>query len=173
VAVVPSRDETIAILDKGYKRAHELIGRLPEAARLEPGIGAENWSARDLVGYYFFWEKQALEAIDAWAGGGAAPIDRLLYRGMKNVNTEAIKGARTVDYDEIAKQADWAHNALLGYIEGISDDLWESPPTARHMHSLGESLGRILLGPGGLYTHYDAHLPDLEAYVASVEKQSA
>lgn len=167
---MPTREEATNILDTGYKRVQELVAKLPPETLLEPGIGPEGWSARDLAGYYFFWERQALEAIDAWAGGGAAPIDRLLYRGMKNVNAEAIKGARTVSYDEIAKQADWAHNALLGYIEGISDDLWDNPPTARHVHSLGESLGRILLGPGGLYTHYDAHLPDLEAFVTTVGK---
>lgn len=165
---MPTRDEAIDILETGYKRVRQLVGELPPDKLLEPGIGAENWTARDLVGYYFFWEKQALEAIDAWAGGGAAPIDRLLYRGMRNVNNEAIKGARTVDFAEIAKQADWAHNALIGYIEGIGDDLWDNPPTARHINSLGESLGRILLGPGGLYTHYDAHLSELEEFV---EKQ--
>lgn len=161
---MPTRDEAISILDRGYKRVQELVGQLPAESRLEPGIGPENWSARDLVGYYFFWERHALEAIDAWAGGGAAPIDRLLYRGIRNVNNEAIKGARTVDFEEIVKQADWAHNALLGYIEGIGDDLWDNPPTARHIHSLGESLGRILLGPNGLYTHYDAHLGELEDF---------
>src|SRR5688572_17056719 len=151
---VPTRNEALSILETDYKRVRDLIAQLPADSLLEPEIGDEHWSARDLVGYYFFWERAALEAIDAWAGGGAAPIDRMLYRGIRNVNNEAIKAARAVDYDEIVKQADWAHNALLGYIEGIGDDLWENPPTARHIHSLGESLGRILLGPSGLYTHY-------------------
>ena len=161
-----TQEEAIQILADGHKRVRDLIATLPAEAVNEGGMGSGSWSPKDLIGHLGFWERAALEAVDAWSSGGAAPIDRLLYRGIDSVNRDALRAIRAADLEDLIKEADWAHDALVDYIDSISADLWGSPPTARHVHSIGESLGRILLGPQGLFTHYQDHIKDLETFVA-------
>jgi hypothetical protein len=161
-----TQDEAVQILEESYQTVHGLVDRLPAEMLTAKGIGGAMWTPQDLIGHIAFWETAALEALDAWSEGGAAPIDRALNRGLNGVNAQALRTIRSLTLDEVRKHAEKNHYNLLLAIQEMGPDLWDSLPTARHSHSIGESLGRILVGPDGPYTHARAHIPDLEEFVA-------
>lgn len=163
-----TQEEAIRILEDGYGRISALLDRLPADRLTEQGIGGDNWTAQDLIGHIAFWENAALEALDAWADGRAAPIDRLLVRGIDTVNRDGLRTIRQRILDEVKAQAARSHAHLILALQEMGPNLWDSPPTARHIHSIGESLGRILVGPDGPFTHANAHLPELEEFVQRV-----
>jgi hypothetical protein len=162
---VLTQDEAVDILEAGFNKIGALLEGLPPERLTEPGIGGDRWTAQDLIGHVAFWERAALEALDAWSDGGAAPIDRALARGITIVNRDALRRIRERSLEEVRTDAERVHFNLLLSIQEMGPDLWESLPTARHLNSLGESLGRILTGPEGPFTHAAAHMPDLEAFV--------
>jgi hypothetical protein len=165
---VITQDEAVRILEDGYSRIGALLDRLSAEDLTRPGIGSDNWTPQDLIGHVAFWEKAAFEALDAWAMGAASPIDRALHRGVDTVNAEALKRIRSQSLEAVREDAARTHTGLLISIQEMGEALWESPPTARHVHSIGDSLGRILVGPGGPFTHAEAHIPDLQAFVDQV-----
>jgi hypothetical protein len=163
---VLTQDEAVQIIEDGQKRVADLIAQLPDAALTEKGIGSDNWTVQDLIGHLAYWENAASEALDAWAMGGVAPIDRALRRGINVVNADALRAIRGATLEHVRQRADQAHSALLVSILEMGPDLWGSLPTARHLDPIADVLGRILAGPGGPYRHAEAHIPDLEAFVA-------
>ena len=165
---VLTQDEAVEIIETGHKRLDSLLAQLPEAALTQQGIGGDEWTAQELIGHIAFWENAASEALDAWAMGGVAPIDRALRRGIDGVNRESLRLIRGATLEQVRERAELAHKTLIISILEMGPDLWASPPTARHIQPFADVLGRILLGPRGPYTHAEAHLPDLEAFVAKL-----
>jgi hypothetical protein len=162
-----SRDEAIQVLGEGHAAASALLDRLPAAALTRPGLEGGEWSPVDLVAHLAFWERNALEALDAWSRGQTAPIDRALRdRGLNPVNAEAVVAARALAPADALRTGDETHRALMRAMRELSDERWLAPPTRRGRRSLARRLGGILGGPGGGFRHADAHLPGLEAFVA-------
>ncbi len=169
-----TKAEAIDILQAGHRAVAELIARLTGrriAARRT--IGGGDWSAKDLVAHLTFWERNALEALDAWTHAERAPIERALdERGLTAVNADAVAAGARSSVAEVLREAEDTHRRLSRAIRSISDAEWDRPPTPRSRRTLGERLGGILGGPGGGYRHAEAHLPDLRAYVGSVDRSS-
>jgi hypothetical protein len=73
------------------------------------------------------------------------------------------KSARTASRARASADATFAR--LIEQIRAVSERGWQTPPTPRARRTLGASVGRILGGPLGPFTHDQAHLPDLRAFV--------
>lgn len=143
-----------------------LVDRLPASARMRPGIGGGDWSAKDLIGHLASWEEHALAALQAWAQDVGAPIDKALYsRGTNAVNAEAVAAKEGLGYARVLREADATHAELVAAIREMSDERWEHPATSRGRKPLGHRLGQILGGPAGGFRHAQAHLKSLTAFV--------
>ncbi len=163
----PSRRRAIAITAEGHDNVAALIACLPRRALTTPGLGGGEWSPKDLVGHLASWEEHAFEAIDAWSHDRAPAIDKELWSTSTSaVNARAVARAARLSFPEVVRRADATHRALLAQLEGMSDARWRRPGTSRGRTSVGHRLGGILGGPAGPFRHAEAHMKDLEAFVA-------
>src|SRR5262249_25450413 len=129
-----------------------------------------DWSVRDLIGHLASWEGRALEAIDAWRA--SRPLQVLIgVRGVDELNERNIAAWRGKRPSRVRTDADAIHARLLAAIDGLTDrDCRSTMALSNGMRRrLSTILGGTLGGPAGPFRHADAHLPDLEAFVASVE----
>jgi DinB superfamily len=164
---VETRGEAITLLRRQRRQVTALLDRLPSRALSRPGLGGGTWAPTDLIGHLESWEEHALAALGAWLRGEVAPIDRdIRALGINAVNAREVerKSGRTGLRALAAADATFAQ--LIEQIRTIPQERWLAPPTSRSRRSLGNSVGRILGGPGGPFTHDQAHLPDLRAFVA-------
>jgi hypothetical protein len=162
----PSRRDAIQILEGGHAEMMESLAQLGPRELSRPGVGGGEWSPKDLVGHLASWEERALEAVAAWERGEPAPIDRQFRtRSLSEINAEAVAAKGRLSYAGISRRAGRTHRELLAAIRRMSDERWNAPATSRGRKPLGHRLGQILGGPGGLFRHAGAHLPDLRAFV--------
>jgi hypothetical protein len=163
---VQTTREAITLLRRQRRDVTALLDRLPSNALSRPGLGGGTWAPKDLIGHLESWEEHALGALDAWSRGEVAPIDRdIRALGLNAVNAREVqrKSARTGRSARTSVDATFAR--LIEQIGAIPRERWQAPPTSRAQRSLGISVGRILAGPKGPFTHDQAHLPDLRAFV--------
>lgn len=161
-----SRDEAVAMLARGHDEVAALTAELSEASAERPGLGGGEWSARDLLGHLTSWEEYALAALDSWATGETAPIDRALRRdGLDGVNLAAVRAKGERSYQDIRREFEAVHEQLVARIQGMTGEAWNAPPTSRSRRSLGVRLGSLLVGASGPFGHADSHLADLRALV--------
>ena len=163
---VPTKRESIAILDRGDRAVRQLVDALPPPALTLTGIGSGAWSPLDLVGHLASWERHALEALDAWARGERAPLDRALeLRGLHGVNADNLAAAAVLRPAALLRQSRDTHADLVTAVRSIPADAWVRPPLTRG-RPLALRVGSILGGPKGPFRHADAHLPSLREFVA-------
>jgi hypothetical protein len=64
---------------------------------------------------------------------------------------------------------DWdnVHGELIRVIRTMPDARWEKPATPRGRKALGHRIGQLLVGRGP-FEHAEAHVKDLEAFVAAI-----
>jgi hypothetical protein len=163
---VQTTREAIALLRRQRREVTAILDRLSPRALSRPGLGSGSWAPTDLIGHLESWEEHALGALDAWSRGQVAPIDRdIRAYGLNAVNDREVerKSGRTARRARAAADATFAR--LIERIRAVPPERWQSPPTVRARRSLGLSVGRILGGPNGPFTHDQAHLPDLRAFV--------
>jgi DinB superfamily len=163
---VQTRREAIEVLRRQRREVTALLDRLPSRALACPGLGGGDWAPKDLIGHLESWEEHALGALDAWSRGDVAPVDRdIRALGLNGVNAREVerKSGRTASRARAAADATFAR--LIEQIRAIPEERWQTPPTSRARRALGRSVGRILGGPLGPFTHDQAHLPDLRAFV--------
>jgi hypothetical protein len=154
------------MLEQQRREVRSLLDRLPSRALSRRGLGGGEWSPVDLIGHLESWEEHALRAIDAWSHGSVAPINREVRRiGVNSVNAAEVERKAGRSAAAASASAAATFERLLLTIGAISDDRWEAPPTARSRRTLGERVGSILGGPGGGFTHDQAHLPSLREFV--------
>jgi hypothetical protein len=163
---VQTPSEAIEVLERQRREVTALLDRLPSRALSRAGLGGGEWSPTDLIGHLESWEEHALGALDAWSRGEVAPIDRdIRALGINGVNARDVerKADRTGGRARAAADATFAR--LIEQIRAIPQEPWRSSPTPRARRSLGDSVGRILGGPNGPFTHDQAHLPDLRDFL--------
>ena len=164
----PTKQQAIAILDRGDHDVHVLIDPLTSAQRARRGIGGGEWSPVDLLAHLASWERYGVEALDAWRDGRRAPIDVALdVRGVVRVNAETLAVAAATRLATVFRDARRTHAALVTTIQTVPAEDWERPPLRRG-RPLGLRLGAILGGPMGPFRHVDAHLQDLRAFVGEL-----
>jgi hypothetical protein len=164
---VQTPSDVIELLRRQRREVTALLDRLPSRALSRPGLGGGTWAPKDLIGHLESWEEHALAALDAWSRGQVAPIDRdIRALGLNRVNAQEVHRKSTRTAGRARASADATFVRLIERIGALPQDRWQSPPTSRARRTLGASVGRILGGPAGPFTHDQAHLPDLRAFVA-------
>ncbi len=170
----PTREEATATLETLRDRVLELLARVPEGRRTLAGIGGGDWSVKDLLGHLAHWESLALEAIEAW-GRDARPLAEAYFTGgaeaIDAANAEDAERKAAWDYEEVRVDADEVHARLIEAIDGMSDENWrrKAPYAAERRDTMVTVLGSILGAPKAPFGHASAHLPDLEAFIASLD----
>ena len=174
---VPTRDEAIAMLEEGQSAIQALFEELSDQEMTRPAtIGGGDWSAKDLMGHIAFWEELAAEALsDSRAGRrpGVLQIFDKNQEGVDEANAQNQMRTATQSLEQVRCRADAAYAVILEAIGSMSDDEWQANvfnPNAR-VSTLAELLGGVLGAPRRPFGHVFAHLPDLEAYVNSLERR--
>ena len=178
----PTRQEALATLRDGQARIDGLLSGLSEEQLTKPAtMGDGDWSAKDLIGHLASWEELALQALEefrarempwvespegVFSGTGSTQVDAF------NARAVAEKQGQTLE--TVRRQAEDVHRELLESIEGMSDNEWGSkafyPTPNRQRRKLCTLLGSILAAPQQPFGHAFAHVPDLEAYVDSLQR---
>jgi hypothetical protein len=170
---VITRQEAIDILERGHGRIRRLVRRIPAHRMARPGVGGGDWTPKDLVGHLCFWEENVLEALEAWNAGERAPIDREIYeRSIGAINEAGVRRRSRHTLARVLRDWDNVHGELIRAIRTMPDARWENPATPRGRKALGHRMGQLLLGRGP-FEHADAHVKDLEEFVANTEDEPA
>jgi len=172
---VPTRDQAITELDKGYHTVQQLCARLSAMQMARPAtIGNGAWSAKDLLGHLAFWEELAAQAVADWRAGHRPSVEDLFDQQRTDV-ANAGNYERTSDQSlhDVVERARVAHRAIVAAISTLSDQEWSASPLYADPHAadLGDLLGGVLAAPSGPFQHASAHLEDLRAYVESQHGQ--
>ena len=167
-ADAPTRVGAIRILEAGHTQVRALIDELTLPQIRTRGLGGGTWSPKDLVGHLASWEEYALEALDAWEAGHGPAIDTNLWSsGTNAVNRDAVARKARLSAPEVIRRADATHAELMARLRAMSNARWRRPGTSRGRTPVGVRLGGILAGRRGEpFTHANAHLKDLRAFVA-------
>jgi hypothetical protein len=172
----PARGDAVATLEEGQARLDALLGRLSEDELIRPAtIGGGDWSAKDLVGHIAFWEEVALAVLDAWRRGAGLNLSEAFAPGGTdgmNAWNQQRKGRWSLQ--RVQSDAHTTHRRLVSELRKLTDEAWRSsmPMTASRRVRLGTRLGGVLGAPKRPFAHAFAHIPDLEAYVASRERSA-
>ncbi|HEX2267499.1 MAG TPA: DinB family protein [Actinomycetota bacterium] len=180
----PSRQEAVSIIEEGHARLHELLDLIPEADLVrESTIGGGEWSAKDLIGHIATWEEMALRSLDEWrrreipwveqehgpfGGPGNEAVDA--------INAQAVEEKRRLSLNDVRRGAQEIHQRLVTEITALSDEEWRAktfyPTEGGRRNRLVTLLGAVLGAPKGPFAHAFAHIPDAEAFVASLQLDS-
>jgi DinB superfamily len=167
VQPVPTRTEAIRILERDRRTTLGLLERLPPRALTTRGLGGGDWSPKDLIGHLESWEQHALDALDAWARGEAAPSDvALRSAGLNALNRAEVERKSRWSAAKSMEKATDTHRRIVAAIRSLPDERWLAPATRRARRPLGQGIGGILGGPSGPFRHDAAHHPDLREFVA-------
>ena len=161
----PTRKQAIELLRRGRAGTDALLERVPRNRMTTPGLGGGDWSPKDLIGHLASWEEFALEALDAWAAGERAEIDRLWLVGTTEVNSGNVRRKASWSLAKVRRESAETHEALIEAIASMSDPRWRNPATKRARKPLGVRIGGILGGPKGPFRHDEAHHPSIETFL--------
>ncbi len=165
----------MARLDEGQRTLETLFAKLSDEQMTRPATVGGEWSAKDLMGHIAFWEELAGEAVADWRAGRRPSVEEVFESGAEGIdaaNARNQAGTTQQSLAEVRARAAAAHATVLGAIRSMSDQEWRakaSYPGARR-RTLAELLGSILGAPRDPFRHAFAHVPDLKAYVESLER---
>ncbi|HWL90413.1 MAG TPA: DinB family protein [Actinomycetota bacterium] len=163
-----TREEAIDTLERGHASIRRLMKQIPPHWVARPGVGGEAWTPKDLLGHLCLWEEKVLEALTAWDTGERAPIDREIYAGsIEAINAAGVRARSRHTLARVVRDWDNVHGELIRAIRTMPDARWERPATSRGRKALGHRIGQLLVGKAP-FEHADAHVKDLEAFVAAI-----
>lgn len=180
----PSREEAVSILEEGNARIEELLAGVPEAELTrEATIGGGEWSGKDLIGHLTTWEEFALRTLAEWRRGEVPWVETEHgpFHGPGNeavdaINAAAVEEKRRLSLDEVRRMSRETHHTLVAEITALSDDEWRAkafyPTEGGRRNRLVTLLGAVLGAPKGPFGHAFAHIPDVEAFVASLQAKT-
>jgi hypothetical protein len=139
-------------------------------------IGGGEWSAKDLLGHVAFWEELAVQALEERRAGqrpAVAAIFEAGAGGTDRANAENQDRTSGQSLAEVRSRATVARRRVIEAIRGMDEAEWVGSPgyEDERRPTLGALLGNVLGGAplAGPFGYGFAHLPDLEAYVRSVQ----
>jgi hypothetical protein len=176
----PTRQEALATLRNGQARIDGLLTGLSEEQLTKPAtMGDGDWSAKDLIGHLASWEELALQALQEfragkvpWVESPEGPFSGTGTTQVDAFNARVVAKKQQQSLEAVRREAKDVHHRLLECIERMSDDEWTSKafyqtPTGRR-RKVCTLLGSILAAPPQPFGHAFAHVPDLEAFAASL-----
>jgi hypothetical protein len=170
----PTRADALATIEDGQARLDELLGVLSEEDLTRPAtIGGGDWSAKDLVGHIAFWEEVAVAVLDSWRrGAGLDLAEAFAPGGTDGMNAWNQERKDRWTLQRVQRDAEKTHRKLMGELKKLTNEEWRSsmPVTASRRVRLGTRLGGVLGATKRPFGHAFAHIPDLEAYVASLSR---
>jgi hypothetical protein len=176
----PTRQEAIETLEEGHARVKELMSGLSEDDLIRAAtIGGGDWSAKDLIGHLATWEEVALRTLQEfqkgeipWVERDEGPFSPPATGKVDAFNARSVAEKQQRSVGEVRSGADRTHRELVEAIQALSEEEWTAKPTyptpMDRRRRLVTLLGSVLGAPQRPFGHAFAHLPDLEAYVASV-----
>ena len=172
---LPTRDRAVDVLEEGRAAVGGLYDSLADDQAARPAtIGGGDWSAKDLVAHLETWEAIALQTLEEWRDGVLPSIEETFAKGSDGVdalNAERHEAKLALTTSEVRAQAAQTHRQLLEEIRHMDDEEWASKAfyQTERRRRLGEVLSAILGAPKRPFGHAFAHIPDLQAYVDSVD----
>jgi len=170
----PTPDEAVQTLEEGHVATSALFSRLTDAQLEHPAtIGGGDWSARDLMAHLEVWEALALQSLQEWRNTTRPFIEEIFAKGADGVdalNEERIQAKRGLSLDEVRIQAADTHRELIDELSHMDDEEWKAKAfyETERRSTLGNLLGSVTGAPKRPFGHAFAHLPHLEAYLASI-----
>ncbi len=171
----PTPSEAVRTLEEGNRATTELLARLTDD-QLERGstIGDGDWAARDLMAHLEVWEALALQSLAEWRNATRPAIEEVFAKGADGIdalNAERVQAKRALSLDEVRIQAADTHRELVDELSHMGDEEWTAKAfyETERRTTLGHLLGAITGASKRPFGHAFAHLPDLEAYVDSLE----
>jgi hypothetical protein len=177
----PTREEAVRTLQDGQDRVDALVEGLSEAQLTRPGtIGGGDWSAKDLIGHLATWEEVALRTLREfqmgempWIERDGGPFAAPATGRVDAFNARTIAEKQRQPLAKVLARAGHTHRELIDQIQGLTDSAWRAkatyPTAMNRRRRLVSLLGSVLGAPGRPFGHAFAHLPDLQAYAASLE----
>jgi hypothetical protein len=145
-------------LDRLQLVLHEQVGRKELATFLEAGaIGA--WSVRDLLAHFVAHEQRALAEIAAARRGDRLTIDAT---ATNEFNAGAVFAWASLQPPEAWAAWDRSYRQIVETVEALADA--DVAPGSALEQALGDTVDGALAN--NTYTHYEEHMPALEAFVA-------
>ncbi len=171
--MVVTRDDALATLEEGHRLTADLIAGLSDEQLSRPAtIGGGDWAAKDLLGHIASWEEYALRTLQEWRRGERPWVEDVFRTPdeVDGVNAEAVAAKAAMSAGEVRQAAEASFRSLVDAIRSMSDDEWsqKAPYETKRRERFGNLLGSVTGAPKGPFAHAFAHLPDLEAYVASL-----
>ena len=138
-----SVDEVIARVKASWEELLQALDGIPDERLEEPGVSGE-WSVKNLLGHFAFWDEQAAVEI-AHALAGEARTDNE-WQAMNEAD-HAQRRSRNLPEERAAMHQ--AHAMLMERLEEVT----------------GADGPRIdaAVAPGS-YQHYEEHTPDIRAW---------
>ena len=169
-----TRDEAIRLLEDQHAEVGGLLAQLDPAAFERRGtIGGGEWSAKDLAAHLGAWEEISLGVLEAFGRGECPAIeDEFGTEGATDrINAREEQRFLEAPGPEVMTRFDELHRRVVERIRSASDDAWDSAyPFDPDDTTLGDRVGSLLGSDEGRFLHASAHLPDLRAYVASINR---
>src|SRR5881397_1194373 len=126
-----TRHEAIETLESGHRKLEELLAALSEEELTRGStIGGGDWSAKDLIGHMASWEEAAIDAVADLRRGEKPRIEAYFAEdsaGVDRFNAERMAEIVGLSLAEVRGRADGAHRTLIGQIQVMTDDEWQSP----------------------------------------------
>lgn len=143
------REDLIRREAEGWQRLGAALDGLTPAELEWPGLTEEGWSIKDLLWHIAVWCDDAAAVLGAMAAGTWDGFDRWAELGTDRVNEEAFQRSRTMGLEPV-RVAWWRERGRM--LEAFGGLERVTPQAAEWFDEAGP-------------THYEEHLPDLEAWV--------
>ncbi|HEY7975861.1 MAG TPA: maleylpyruvate isomerase N-terminal domain-containing protein [Ktedonobacterales bacterium] len=152
----------------------EAIAAIGRARMTLPGY-AGVWSARDVVAHVTAYEQWMLDALEALARGEAPPPSLLDDGDMERRNLAAHELTHHLSLDDVQAAADRVWRGLTQAVAGLDEEtltaVSRAPEFVKKHWDDQTSLWEAIAGL--TYEHYEEHLPDFHAWVATATTSSA
>ncbi|HSG87177.1 MAG TPA: hypothetical protein VLA23_12640 [Candidatus Limnocylindrales bacterium] len=140
-------------------RPYEALTDLSDEQLAVPVAAAHGWSGADLMAHMLAWLEVSLEMARELAVGESSPtlarIDAEWEAKGDGLNDELLETYLALPREELRRRYATSPGELRGFLTVVPETRWVKHP--QHMESLvAETL-----------EHYEEHLPDLEAILAT------
>jgi hypothetical protein len=169
---VTTRDDAVRLLEDQHAELAVLFAELDTESFVRRGSVGGDWSAKDLAAHMGLWEEFALATIDEF-GRGERPTIEQLYESHTGdqLNEQGVERFVHAPAPEVLTRFDDLHRRLVSAIGATTEEAWTAEyPFDPDDRTLGDRIGSLLGSDDGRFTHASAHLPDLRAYVAEINR---